>query len=169
VEGEEACKILHHVLTIEEVDWLDNNPSAATPPPPPMIDGSWRLPVLNLIIKIYQKICPQVSKALAPSVTKVYEYFVQKVLQDTGTVKPTVTPPTATGEKKYDSFYSKRHETWDAHIVPDLKRCDEHAKKMPFFRTRNLHNEHIKKEIETKLEELAREPPSAQHNVAEVT
>lgn len=106
------------------------------------------------------KVCPQVSKALSPAVTRVVEYFIFTISEDSQTVAGTAIPPTP-GEAKFKLLNEARRSEWDSHLIPDLNRCLAQAKKIPFYRTRDLVNEQRRKEINMKLEEHAHSPSNS--------
>lgn len=124
-----SCTILNQVLTLEETDWKDAI----------VREGSWRTRVLDTVNKIYEKACPQVSKYLSSSLSRVFQHLLFEEIKANASIQP--------------EFNAVRNPEW-IDIMAYLNDCASKVKVMNFFKKKDVSALKLKKKLEAKLESL---------------
>ncbi|CAL8089492.1 unnamed protein product [Orchesella dallaii] len=125
------CEILTQALSLEDIDWTQDK----------IKEGSWRLPILNLVNSIYEKACPQVSKYFAAAISRIFQYFLTQAVE--------ADPALET------KFKEPKKREW-LEIITDLERCNENPQVMKFFRKKNHAAVKLKKKLEDRLVKIER-------------
>jgi len=182
-DEDEYCTILKRVLELDETDWggpSSDNSSGTPAVTYPLAKASWRKSIFELIVRVYQEACPQVSRNLPPALVRIIEYFFERIANDKQTVAPPDPVPEVltAGQLKYNILNKEvltetakqGTEMWYT-IAKKLKACAVSATKIEFYRTKDKAMEETRKKMEVKLSRITQEPESVrapEFNLAEV-